>query len=285
MMRDDKKKRQSQKDAMSKKRKYLAVCAHPDDMELRMGGTLIKLAGAGHEVKIISTTNGNAGHYDIPPEKLAERRKNEAEKAARVAGLSAYEIWDIPDGYLDVNLKTRERLIKAIREFAPDVLFTFRPWDYHPDHRAAAQLTQDASYLATVPMYCPQYPVSGRAPVLLMTYDEFASPCVFKPEIVVMIDDVLDRKIEMTACHESQFFEWLPYDRAILADVPKHRGKRLEWLRDVWLVSDRRQAGKFQELVRRRYGKTGGYTHVESFEVSEYGRKPREEEWDELLPR
>ena len=97
--------------------RYLAVCAHPDDIEVRMGGTLIKLIKSGHEVKVISLTNGNAGHYEMPPEKLAGRRKREAEKAAELAGVSAYEIWDTSDGHLEVNLANRERLIKSIREF------------------------------------------------------------------------------------------------------------------------------------------------------------------------
>ena len=267
------------------KNKYLAICAHPDDMELRMGGTLVKLTRAGHEVKIISLTNGNAGHYEMETAELAERRRREADKVAELAGLSAYEIWDIPDGHLEVNLVNRERLIKSIREFAPDVLFTFRACDYHPDHRATAQLAQDASYLVTAPMYLPQYPAPQQAPVILLTYDEFTSPNIFKPSIPVRVDDVIDKKIELMACHESQFFEWLAYDRFSLADVPKNEQDRLVWLKGNWLDRDHRQADDFRELIKSRYeDKAGKCTFAETFELSEYGRIPQEGELDELLP-
>jgi N-acetylglucosamine malate deacetylase 1 len=270
---------------MKSKRKYLAVCAHPDDVEVRMGGTLTKLARAGHDIKIISLTNGNAGHYDMPPEKLAKRRKNEAAQAAALIGLSDYQIWHVPDGHLEVNLHNREKLIKAIREFAPDILFTFRTWDYHPDHRAAAQLAQDASYLVTVPGYLPEYPAPPKAPVILLTYDEFSNPCSFKPEIAVITDEVIETKIKLLACHESQFFEWLPYDRASLDDVPGEEQKRLEWLKETWLEKDQRQACKFSDLIQRRYGNDAKKcTYAETFELSEYGRLPKKGELSELLP-
>ena len=69
------------------KKKYLIVCAHPDDMELRMGGTLLKLTKNGHEVKIICLTDGSAGHYEMAGSELAARRKAEAQNSAGLAGL------------------------------------------------------------------------------------------------------------------------------------------------------------------------------------------------------
>ena len=267
-------------------KKYLVVCAHPDDMEYRMGGIILKLTKAGHEVKIICLTDGSAGHYEMESVELAKRRKSEAAKVAELAGLSAYKIWDIPDGHLEVNLANRERLIGQIREFAPDVLFTFRTWDYHPDHRAAAQLAQDASYLVTAPKYLPQYPAPKKAPVILLTYDEFTSPNIFKPSIAVMTDEVIDEKVELMACHESQFLEWLAYDRFSLEDVPETKGKRLIWLKENWLDCDRRQAERFKELLKTRYGnKAGNCVFAETVELSEYGRLPKEGELDELLPK
>ncbi len=109
-------------------------------MEIRLGGTLMKLTDAGHEAKIICLTDVRPGHYEMAGAELAERRNAEAQNVAKQANFSEYQIWDIPDGNLEVNLVNRERLIGQIRAFAPDVLFTFRPWDYHPDHRVAAQL-------------------------------------------------------------------------------------------------------------------------------------------------
>ena len=265
--------------------RYLAICAHPDDMEIGMGGTLIKLSKAGNKVKIVSLTNGNAGHYEMLPAELAARRKKEAERVSEYAALSSYEIWDINDGYLDVNVDNRKRLIRAIREFAPDVLFTFRLWDYHPDHRATSQLAQDASYLVTVPMFCQESPVPDKLPIILMTYDEFTTPCVFKPSIAVMTDDVIDAKVQMMAFHESQFFEWLAYDRYSLASVPQDLKDRLKWLKNVWLKWDVRQADKYRRLLVSRYGKAAEKCiYAESFELSEYGRMPEPNELNGLLP-
>jgi LmbE family N-acetylglucosaminyl deacetylase len=270
---------------MKEKLRFMAVCAHPDDMELRMGGTMLKLTRTGHNVRIVCLTDGSAGHYDMPPRQLAERRRKEAEHVARYAGLSAYEIWDVPDGCLEVNLTNRERLIGRIREFAPDVLFTFRACDYHPDHRAAAQLAQDASYLVAAPMYLPHYPTPKRAPVILMTHDEFTSPNVFSPTVAVAIDDVIDDKVEMMACHESQFFEWLAYDRFSLANVPPDHAGRLKWLKEEWIGRDRRQAEKFKTLLNERYGsKAEDCVFAETYELSEYGRIPKQGELHELLP-
>jgi len=189
-------------------RRYLAVCAHPDDMELRMGGTLWKLCRAGHEVRIVSLTNGNAGHRSMRPEALAERRRREAGKVAALCGLQ-YDILDIPDGRLEVTLENRERLIRLVRRFDPDVVFTFRTCDYHPDHRATAQLVQDASYLLGVPLICPDTPIDDRRPVVLLVHDTFKKPCPFSADLAVAVEDVLDEKAGMCACHESQFFEWL----------------------------------------------------------------------------
>lgn len=270
---------------MTEKRKYLAVCAHPDDMELRMGGTLLKLTVAGHEFRIICLTDGRAGHYEMEGAELADRRRKEAESVMEFAQLSAYEIWDVPDGCLEVNLKNRERLIGSIREFVPDVLFTFRTYDYHPDHRAAAQLAQDASYLVTAPKYLPEFPAPPKAPVILLTHDEFTSPCLFNPSVAVMTDDVVDKRVELMACHESQFFEWLAYDRFSLEDVPVARDERLVWLKENWLGRERRQAKEFRELLKARYGnKAENCALAETFELSEYGRVPSKEELSDLLP-
>jgi LmbE family N-acetylglucosaminyl deacetylase len=267
------------------RKKYLGIFAHPDDAEGYMGGTIIKLAQAGHEVKIISLTNGNAGHYSMAPDELATRRLKETVAAAEFAGADC-EVWDIPDGRLEADLPTRERVIAAIREFSPDVVFTHRTFDYHPDHRAAAQLVQDASYMVIVPSVCPQQPVPASMPVILFTHDGFKTPCLFRPYVAVDIDAVMDAKIEMMACHESQFFEWLAHVRGLLETVPDDREERLAWLKENWKTKSAGQAEQFHDLLRKRYGaEAEKCAFAETFELSEYGRVPEDGELDVLLPR
>lgn len=268
-----------------KKLNYLAVGAHPDDMEAAMGGCLWKLARTGHDVRIVSLTNGDAGHHLMRPPELAARRKAEAEHVKALAGLAEYRILDIPDGRLEVSLANRDTVIRLIRELAPDAIFTLRAWDYHPDHRAAGQLVQDAAYLMGVPLICPETPVPGKRPVILLTYDEFKQPCGFKADAAVRIDDAIEGKIGMLACHESQFFEWLPYDRRELGEVPATMAGRLAWLKRNYLPSNVRQADACRGLLRQRYSEpANGIRHAECFEVSEYGRKPGPGELDALLP-
>jgi LmbE family N-acetylglucosaminyl deacetylase len=264
------------------KKKYMALFAHPDDMEIRMGGTLIKLTRAGHEVAAVTMTNGNAGHYSMSPDELAACRRAEADAVAQLAGMSSYNIWDVPDGCLEATLANRIRLLKEVRAFAPDVIFCFRPVDYHPDHRASAQLVQDIAYLITVPLYCPESPAPERAPVILNVYDHFSSPTPFRPDCGVIIDDVLQAKLELMACHQSQFFDWLPYDQKRINDVPSDESERLRWLEEIFMDRDRLQAKQFRSLLSERYGpRADDVVYAETFELSEYGRQA---ELNELLP-
>ena len=130
---------------MTDRLKLLILGAHPDDAEYHAGGLATIYRRLGREVRMVSLTNGQAGHYRRPPDELAQLRRQEAAAAGRVIG-AEYVTWDIPDGELTADLATRHRVIREIRNFGPDLLLTHRPYDYHPDHRAAGQLVQDATW-------------------------------------------------------------------------------------------------------------------------------------------
>ena len=98
---------------MSSQLRFLVIGAHPDDPDIRFGGTAIKLIQKGHCVKFVSLTNGNCGHEHMPPELLAKRRWQEAQDAAKILGVDSYEILDINDCELEVNLVTRKRLVAS----------------------------------------------------------------------------------------------------------------------------------------------------------------------------
>ena len=103
-------------------RRYLVIGAHPDDSDLRFGGTAIKLAQAGHQVKFVSLTNGSCGHYSMGGRALAARRYKEAQASKEFNMVCEYEVWDIDDCQITPSLENRERLIRTIRRFAPDVV-------------------------------------------------------------------------------------------------------------------------------------------------------------------
>jgi LmbE family N-acetylglucosaminyl deacetylase len=164
--------------------RVLIIGAHPDDADIKAGGTAAKWCDHGTVVRLVSLTAGRAGHQSQHGPELARRRTAEADAAARSIG-ATYEILDIPDGELDDRLEYRQRVIRLIRTFRPDVLITHRTTDYHPDHRFAGLLVQDAAYLLTVPAVCADVPHLSAMPVFLYFSDAFRKPCRFDPDIAV----------------------------------------------------------------------------------------------------
>ncbi|HEX5322308.1 MAG TPA: PIG-L family deacetylase, partial [Capsulimonadaceae bacterium] len=156
-------------------RTLLIIGAHPDDCEARAGGLAAKYRKLGQAVKFVSVTNGDAGHHQMGGSELAARRLREARRVAEEFGIE-YDIWDIPDGRLIADLATRDRVIREIRAFRPDLVITHRPNDYHPDHRATGTLVMDASYLIRVPNICPDIPDLRHTPVILYLQDFFTKP-------------------------------------------------------------------------------------------------------------
>ena len=108
-------------------------------------------------------------------------RAREAQASAALLGVT-YEILPFDDGRLTPSLEARETLMRTIRRFQPDVIFTNRPCDYHPDHRATGQLVQDCAYLLGVPAICPDTPPLRYTPVILYWHDPFTDPKPFRPD-------------------------------------------------------------------------------------------------------
>ena len=214
-------------------------------------------AGSGHVVKLVSLTNGQAGHQSMAGPELARRRRAEAEASAATIG-ATYDVLECPDGELDDRLEYRHRLIRLIRGFRPDLILTHRSTDYHPDHRFTGLLVQDAAYLLTVPAICPDVPHLAASPVILYFSDAFKKPCPFEPHVVVAIDDAFDRLVGMLHCHESQFYEWLPYNAGYLDQVPTDAAARRSWLADRMARRIGPLADRYRDLVIRTYGEDAG---------------------------
>ena len=252
--------------------RILVIGAHPDDADIKAGGTAAKWCALGHVVRLVSLTNGQAGHQTMYGPQLARRRRAEAKAAGSAIG-ATYEVFDQPDGELDDRLELRHQVIRLIRSFHPDLVITHRTTDYHPDHRFAGLLVQDASYLLTVPAICPDVPHLPFCPVILSFSDAFTKPCPFEPHVVVDIDDEFDRVVAMLHCHQSQFYEWLPYNAGFLEQVPREDSAREEWLAERLRSRIRPLADRYRDLVIRTYGQERGerVRLIEAFEVSEHG--------------
>src|SRR5262245_18207362 len=172
--------------------RLLIIGAHPDDADYAGGGLAAIYRSLGHTVKMISVTNGQAGHHVTPGPRMVERRKKEAAASGAVIG-ATYDVWDIDDGTLLPTLAVRAQVIRVIRTFKPDLLLTHRPNDYHPDHRYTSQVVQDAAYLVTVPAVVPDAPHLMKDPVICYLPDDFEKPYPFSPEIVVDVGPVIDK--------------------------------------------------------------------------------------------
>ncbi len=225
--------------------RLLILGAHPDDAEFHAGGLATIYRQQGHVVKMVSVTDGRSGHHRYQPAELARVRRAEATAAGALIG-AEYETWDYPDGTLQPALDVREKVIRAIRSFAPDLVLTHRPNDYHPDHRAVGQAVQDASYMVTVPLVVPDVPILARDPVVAYMPDLFTRPYPLVGDVVIDITDQLDTIISMLVCHQSQVFEFLPFNQGIADQVPGDSEDRRHWLREWYVKIIRPRADRFR---------------------------------------
>jgi len=265
--------------------RLLILGAHPDDAEYHAGGLAKIYREAGGVVKMISLTDGSAGHFQRPPAELGPMRRAEAAAAGRVIG-ATYETWDIPDGQLMPTLEVRERVIREIRTFAPDLVLTHRTCDYHPDHRAVGQLVQDASYLVTVPNVLRDVPALRKDPAVAYMADTFSKPNRMTADVLLDVTERLDTIVAMLACHRSQVFEWLAYEDGVLDEVPANDDDKLVWLRGWYLKHIRRRADWFRRDLMAAFGPQRGaeIEAVEVYEMSEYAARPVGAERQRLFP-
>jgi LmbE family N-acetylglucosaminyl deacetylase len=264
--------------------RVIAIFAHPDDADSKMGGTAALFARMGHAVKFVALTNGDAGHYAQGGGALAKRRRAEAAEAGRRLGIDEYEVLDNHDGELLPELHIRMQVIREIREWDADIVLGLRPNDYHPDHRNAGKLVMDASYMVIVPNVAPDTPPLKKNPLFLYMSDRFQKPNPFSHDIVVGIDEVLDVKVDGLDAHVSQMYEWLPWTAGRLDEVPEGAVARKQWLKESWVqrtATDAQRTGLEKWYGKKRAAK---FKYAESFEIAEYGLQPTEAQIRRLFP-
>jgi LmbE family N-acetylglucosaminyl deacetylase len=262
----------------------LIIGAHPDDAEKSCGTAALYVA-AGCKVKLVSVTNGDAGHQTMGSGELARRRQEEARKSGEILGIE-YQVLNNHDGELLPTLENRRKIISLIREFHSDIVITHRLNDYHPDHRNTGQLVLDAAYMVTVPNVSPETPILKKNPVFLYMSDNFSKPTLFTPDVVVGIDETIEKKIDMYDCHVSQVYEWLPWNAGRIDQVPAGKAERREWLAAGKRREGERMANKYRSKLIELYGNEKGskIKYAEAFEDSEYGTRLTKENIPVLFP-
>ena len=139
---------------------------------------------------------------------------------------------------------------------------------------------------ATVPNMVALTDIVETPPRICYMYDWFKKPVPFQADVVVAIDEVIERKFRMLACHESQFFEWLPFNKGVLDEVPEEPEARLQWLQEQRLPEYERVADTFRDRLVELYGEERGRAvrYAEAFEACEYGAGLTAEELRKLFP-
>ncbi|HXD87624.1 MAG TPA: PIG-L family deacetylase [Urbifossiella sp.] len=274
----------------AKKLRIIVFGAHPDDAELKAGGAAALWAKLGHEVKLVSVTNGDIGHWKEAGGPLARRRAAEVKAADKILGATPH-VLDIHDGELEPNLENRKTITRLIRDWKADIVISHRPWDYHPDHRYVGVLVQDAAYMVAVPHFCPDTPPLKANPLFLYSSDGFQKPCRFTPDIVVALDSVIEKKWDALHELESQVYEGGALGTAEafrLVPPASDPAARKAWFRNehYWSKRDAVEANKYRDALVKWYGPERGKKtkYAEAFEICEYGRRVNESEIRTLFP-
>ena len=260
----------------------IMIGAHPDDCDIKSGGTAALFVAMGHHVKFVSVTNGDAGHQSEGGGMLAKRRIAETKEVAKRLGVS-YDVLDNHDGELLPTLEIRLQIIRKIREWKADVVIAPRSNDYHPDHRYTGVLVQDAAFMVGVPNIAPDTPPLRKNPVFLYFQDNFKKPNPFQADIAVDITSVIAKKLDGLDAHQSQFFEWLPWIGNYESEIPKDKAKQREYLLSKRVTKVNPEVKK---ALEKWYGKEKAeqINYAEAFEICEYGSIPSEAEIRRLFP-
>lgn len=174
----------------------LAFGAHPDDVELCVGGILIKASMAGQKVGVVDLTQGELGSRGDE-----ETRDKEAQKAKEILGIKIRENLDLGDGKLYDNYQNRLIVANIIRKYKPKVILAPFEKDRHPDHVAASTIIEKANFDARLKKLKSEYPPHAIQHILFYLAHEY-----YHPTIIVDITEVFPEKMEAIKAYNSQFY-------------------------------------------------------------------------------
>ena len=212
-----------------------AIFAHPDDMELTVGGTLLKMKSLGYKTGALDITRGEMGTRGT-----VEGRAVEAEEAAQILKLDIRENLGLPDGHVWVTDESRTKLVRKLRELKPKIILTHQADDPHPDHNHIVQLVRESARLSSMKNYDGEFgqerikSADGRAQCFFASHE---------PSFIVDISDFLEEKMEAIAAHKSQFYD--PESKELetrLTDKNFLNGTRKSFA--LFRKSDRRKGGR-----------------------------------------
>ena len=179
----------------------LAFGAHPDDVELGCGGTIVKLVSEGKSVAIVDLTQGELGTRGTE-----ETRKTEAEEAAKILGVSARDNLKMKDGFLHHSEAYQLQIVQAIRKYRPEIVLANAIDDRHPDHAKAAKLVSDACFLSGLRKIETLDAGNSQEvwrPKQIYHYIQWKH---ISPDFAIDISPFMEKKIEACLAYKTQFY-------------------------------------------------------------------------------
>lgn len=264
--------------------RVIVICAHPDEADEYAGGTAAAFAEMGHAVKFLALTNGDVGHFRDGGGQLASRRHAEAKEAGKRLGVE-YEVLDTHDGELMPTLEVRRQVIERIRTWQADIVIGFHPnGGGHPDNRNAGKAVRDAMSFVGAPNMLPGVPALRKSPLCLLMTD-YATKRIHRSDISIDIGPTLEKKLGSWDAHATQFYEFAPWERGILDQVPDTWEGKRQFLLDNWSDYVYVQP-EMKESLEKWYGpeRAASIRFAESFQIADFGRQPNDEELRKLFP-
>ncbi|MEM9414210.1 MAG: PIG-L family deacetylase [Planctomycetota bacterium] len=190
----------------------LVVGPHPDDQELGMGGTIIRLAQQGHNVLLLDMTNGEPTPLGSP-----EQREREWTAAAEIMGVKR-RLLGLKNREVQHTLEARHAAAAVIREHQADILFIPYEQDAHPDHRAVTRIIEDARFDAKLTK--TDIPGEPCYPKWVFYYYATHLRWVADPSFLLDISEQMDDKERAVKAYETQFV------------LPEKNRRVVEWMRE-----------------------------------------------------
>lgn len=225
----------------------LAFAAHPDDVEISCGGTLLKYANAQRSIVLVDLTQGELGTRGN-----AALRREEGLEAAKRMGAKARVNLNLRDGFFEETEENLKKIIAEIRYFKPRLILANSLKDRHPDHGRAATLVARAAFLSGLPKISTERDgeeqVAFRSPMLL----HYIQDMYLEPDIVFDVSPYAEEKMELVRCFSSQFFD----PTSVEPETPISNAEFFDFLRGRMMQFGRPAGVKYAEgfQINRTFG-------------------------------
>lgn len=215
----------------------LAIGAHPDDIELACGGTLIKLVKLGRKVGVLDLTKGELGTRGTQ-----DIREGEAMEARKILGVEVRENLRIKDGSIEINQANKLQLVQFIRKYRPDILLIPHWLERHPDHEHAHHLCREAWFYSGLEKIETRENGVLQEPYRPRSYFHFMQAYEFIPSFIVDISDEFEQRMDAVRAFKSQFYDPHNNERETFLSTPEF----MEMLRTRFEY--------FGDRIGRKYG-------------------------------